>query len=236
MHAHEQHAGWYSHRFDYHCYKTRHEIQPPNCQHMNHGSMTLFSARGQILSTLSPIFSSIPPPRQPPTFLLSHKWASLLYQKHTGKPGGGTKLLSLSQQQLAQELQQQIGFSNKLLSSLRLLPSPPSPRHSLTCPTVVVGFRLSPPAHYPNWFSRLLCEHVRQNVSCFRQTKCLFQGKRQHFGKKKKKKKKKFTFGSFLTDLLMCWNLYLKHRTNNQQSAEKQLPERTGSVVCWRST
>lgn len=33
---------------------------------MNHGSMTLFSARGQILSNPSPIFSSIPPPRQPP--------------------------------------------------------------------------------------------------------------------------------------------------------------------------
>lgn len=53
------------------------------------------------------IFSSIPPSRQSP--LLSHKWASLLYQRQTD-PGGGTNLLSLSQQQLMQELQQKIGI------------------------------------------------------------------------------------------------------------------------------
>lgn len=65
-----------------------------------------------------------------------------------GAPGGGTKLLSLSQQQLVQELQQQIGFSNKPLSSLRLAPRPvltsplgkPCPR-----PTMVVMFRRFPP-------------------------------------------------------------------------------------------
>lgn len=39
---------------------------PPICQHMNHGSMTLFSARGQSPSTPSPIFSSIPPTPPPP--------------------------------------------------------------------------------------------------------------------------------------------------------------------------
>lgn len=85
MYANERHTSWYNHHFDYLRHRTRHEILPPNCQHMNHGSMTLFSARGQILSTPSPIFSSVPPPSQsPPTFLLSHKWASLLYQKQTG--------------------------------------------------------------------------------------------------------------------------------------------------------
>ncbi|KAI9541201.1 hypothetical protein NQZ68_032985 [Dissostichus eleginoides] len=62
------------------------------------------------------------PPTPSHTFLLSHKWA---LPEADREPGGETKLLSLSQQQLMKELQQQIGFSNKLPSSLRLLPSSP---------------------------------------------------------------------------------------------------------------
>lgn len=63
------------------------------------------------------------------------------------EPGGGTKLLSLSQQQqLMQELQQQIGFSNKrtqiAVQACRRLTT------LLTRPTLEVVFRLSfPPRH-----------------------------------------------------------------------------------------
>lgn len=64
------------------------------------------------------------------------------------EPGGGTKLLSLSQQQqqLVQELQQQIGFSNKraqtAAQACRRLTTLP------TRPTLEVVFRLSlPPRH-----------------------------------------------------------------------------------------
>lgn len=66
------------------------------------------------------------------------------------EPGGGTKLLSLSQQQqqqLVQELQQQIGFSNKRAQiaarACRRLTALP------TGPTLEVVFRLSfPPRHH----------------------------------------------------------------------------------------
>lgn len=137
MHAHA-HSGWYS---DYH--NTGHEILPPHCQHMNHGSMTLFSARGQNLSTPSPMFSSIPSPNQPPpppplSSCLINSHAALLETDR--EPGEGTKLLSRSQQQLMQELQQQIGFSNKLLSSLRLLPRLFMLCHPQICPTMVEFF------------------------------------------------------------------------------------------------
>lgn len=50
---------------------TWHDTPPPNCQHMNHGIMTLLNARGQSLSTPSPIFSSILPTHQPPPPQLS---------------------------------------------------------------------------------------------------------------------------------------------------------------------
>lgn len=60
----------------------------------------------------------------PPTFLLFPKMGQSALPEADREPGGGTKLLSLSQQQLMQELQRQIGFSNKPLSSLRSLPKP----------------------------------------------------------------------------------------------------------------
>lgn len=45
---------------------------------MNHGSMTLFSARGQILSSPFPIFSSTPLPHHPARSSRLLKWASVL--------------------------------------------------------------------------------------------------------------------------------------------------------------
>lgn len=45
---------------------------------MNHGSMTLFSAPGQILSSPFPIFSSTPLPHRPALSSRLPKWASVL--------------------------------------------------------------------------------------------------------------------------------------------------------------
>lgn len=91
---------------------------------MNHDSMTLFGARGQIPSIL-PLQSFHPSPPPPSTLLLSRKTGQSALPEADREPGGGTKLLSLSQQQLMQELQrQQIGFSNRLLSSTQIAARP----------------------------------------------------------------------------------------------------------------
>ena len=122
-HAHAWRA---AHRYRQH--RTRCETLPPDCWRTKHSRNALVSAWGQILNTHSPNFHPslhlIKPPHPPSTPNFS---SSLLKMGQSSlpeadrEPGGATKLLSPSQQQLRQEFQRQIGFSNKppSLSSLR---------------------------------------------------------------------------------------------------------------------
>lgn len=105
---------------------------------MNHGSMTLLGACSQNLSApLSNLFIQASP-KHPPSFLVSHKWARLLYQKLTGSlEEEQNYYLSLSSSSLRSSNSR---FSNKRLSSLSSLPSLSLPCHTITCATIVIVY------------------------------------------------------------------------------------------------